>query len=67
MTVEKRAVRVDRGLMWKSIVVSLAMIVMFFVGWPVPKVAMVAGAVLLITRRVQPGERLSAASTGRCW
>ncbi len=52
--VEKRTVPVDRGLMWKSIVVALAMIVMFFVGWPVPKVAIVAGAVLLITRRVQP-------------
>jgi Na+/H+ antiporter NhaD/arsenite permease-like protein len=27
---------------------------MFFVGWPVPKVAIVAGAILLITRRVRP-------------
>ena len=47
-------VTVDRWLMWKAIVVALAMIVMFFVGWPVPKVALVAGAVLLITRRVDP-------------
>jgi Na+/H+ antiporter NhaD/arsenite permease-like protein len=47
-------VKVDRRLMWKSIIVALAMIVMFFVGWPVPKVAVVAGAVLLITRRVDP-------------
>jgi Na+/H+ antiporter NhaD/arsenite permease-like protein len=54
VTVEKRMLPVDRGLMWKSIVIALAMIVMFFVGWPVPKVAIVAGAVLLITRRVQP-------------
>jgi Na+/H+ antiporter NhaD/arsenite permease-like protein len=54
VNVEKLAVPVDRGLMWKSIVVALAMIVMFFVGWPVPKVAIVAGAVLLITRRVRP-------------
>jgi Na+/H+ antiporter NhaD/arsenite permease-like protein len=54
VTVEKRMLAVDRGLMWKSIVIALAMIVMFFVGWPVPKVAIVAGAVLLITRRVQP-------------
>ena len=52
--VEKRALPVDRGLMWKSLAIALAMIVMFFVGWPVPKVAIVAGAVLLITRRVQP-------------
>jgi Na+/H+ antiporter NhaD/arsenite permease-like protein len=54
VVVEKRAVRVDRGLMWKSLGIALAMIAMFFVGWPVPKVAIVAGAVLLITRRVRP-------------
>jgi Na+/H+ antiporter NhaD/arsenite permease-like protein len=30
------------------------MIVFFFAGWPVPKVAVVAGALLLITRRVKP-------------
>jgi Na+/H+ antiporter NhaD/arsenite permease-like protein len=54
VAVRKRAVPVDRGLMWKSILVALAMIVMFFAGWPVPKVAIVAGAILLITRRVQP-------------
>jgi Na+/H+ antiporter NhaD/arsenite permease-like protein len=54
VTVEKRDVRVRRGLMWKSLAVALAMIVMFFAGWPVPKVAIVAGAVLLITRRVRP-------------
>jgi Na+/H+ antiporter NhaD/arsenite permease-like protein len=52
--VEKRAVQVDRRLMWKAILVALAMLVMFFAGWPVPKVAVVAGAVLLITRRVDP-------------
>jgi Na+/H+ antiporter NhaD/arsenite permease-like protein len=54
VTVASRHVRVDRKLMWKAIIVSLAMIVMFFAGWPVPKVAIVAGAVLLITRRVDP-------------
>ncbi len=54
VNVEKRALPVDRGLMWKSLAIALAMIVMFFVGWPVPKVAIVAGAVLLITRRVRP-------------
>ena len=54
VAVEKRIVRVDRGLMWKSLAIALAMIVMFFVGWPVPKVAIVAGAILLITRRVRP-------------
>jgi Na+/H+ antiporter NhaD/arsenite permease-like protein len=52
--ISKQPVRVDRGLMWKSIVASLAMIVMFFAGWPVPKVAIVTGAALLITRRVDP-------------
>ena len=50
----KQAVRVDRGLMWKSIIAALAMIAMFFIGWPVPKVAIVTGAALLITRRVDP-------------
>ena len=54
--VAQRAVQVDRRLMWKSLAVSLAMLVMFFAGWPVPKVAIVAGAVLLITRRVDPGK-----------
>jgi Na+/H+ antiporter NhaD/arsenite permease-like protein len=54
VAVEKRAVSVDRGLMWKSIAIAFAMIVMFFVGWPVPKVAIVAGAALLITRRMRP-------------
>jgi Na+/H+ antiporter NhaD/arsenite permease-like protein len=52
--ISKQPVRVDRGLMWKAILASLFMIVMFFAGWPVPKVAMVAGAALLITRRVDP-------------
>ena len=50
----RRAIRVNQPLMWKSLVVSAGMIVFFFAGWPVPKVAIVAGAVLLITRRVKP-------------
>ena len=54
VTVASQRVRVDRKLMWKAIIVSLGMIVMFFAGWPVPKVAIVAGALLLITRRVNP-------------
>jgi Na+/H+ antiporter NhaD/arsenite permease-like protein len=49
-----RAVRVNRSLMWKSIAVSTAMIVFFFAGSPVPKVAVIAGALLLVTRRVKP-------------
>jgi Na+/H+ antiporter NhaD/arsenite permease-like protein len=47
-------VRLNRLLMWKSLAVSIAMIVFFFVGWPVPEVALVAGALLLITRRLKP-------------
>jgi len=54
VTVVERIVPVDRRLMWKSILASLGMIVMFFAGWPVPKVAVVAAALLLITRRVDP-------------
>ncbi len=52
--VEHRAVRVHRPLMVKSLLASAAMIALFFGGWPVPKVAVVAGALLLITRRIKP-------------
>ncbi|HEY2012930.1 MAG TPA: anion transporter [Bryobacteraceae bacterium] len=54
LEIEHHAVRVNRALMWKSLAASAAMIVFFFAGWPVPKVAVVAGALLLITRRVKP-------------
>ncbi|MEW6364205.1 MAG: anion transporter [Acidobacteriota bacterium] len=54
MTIERRPARVNRVLMWKAIAASVGMIVFFFLGWPVPKVALVAGALLLITRRVKP-------------
>ncbi len=47
-------VRVNRVLLAKALVVSGAMIGFFFWGWPVAKVAVVAGALLLITRRVKP-------------
>jgi len=40
--------------MWKSLAVALAMIVFFFLGTPIPKVAIVAGGFLLVTRRVRP-------------
>ena len=49
-----RAVRIHRALLWKAVLVSAAMIFFFFAGWPVPKVAVVAGALLLLTRRVKP-------------
>jgi Na+/H+ antiporter NhaD/arsenite permease-like protein len=54
VTLRYRRARVNRVLMWKSLVVSIAMVVFFFLGWPVPTVALVAGAVLLMTRRVRP-------------
>jgi len=54
LRLEHRPVRVHRALLWKSVLASAAMIVFFFAGWPVPKVAIVAGALLLITRRVKP-------------
>jgi len=54
LQVEHRAVRVNRPLLWKSLAVSAAMIVCFFAGMPVPKAAVIAGALLLITRRVKP-------------
>jgi len=57
--IEPPPVRVHRALAWKSTLVSAAMIVFFFAGWPVAKVALVAGAVLLVTRRVKP-ERIYA-------
>ena len=54
LAIEHRPVRVNRVLMAKSLAVSAAMIVCFFGGWPVPKVAVIAGALLLVTRRVKP-------------
>ena len=54
VVLECRRVRVNRVLMWKSLVASGLMILFFFIGWPIAKVAIVAGALLLITRRVKP-------------
>jgi Na+/H+ antiporter NhaD/arsenite permease-like protein len=54
VVLERRAVRLDRILLWKSLAVSAGMIVLFFSGWQVSKVALIAGAVLLVTRRVKP-------------
>jgi Na+/H+ antiporter NhaD/arsenite permease-like protein len=51
---DHRPVRFHAALLWKSVAVSAAMIVFFFAGWPVPKVAVVAGGVLLLTRRLKP-------------
>lgn len=49
-----RTVEIDRPLLVKSLIVTLGMVVFFFVGWPIAKVAIIAGALLLITRRVHP-------------
>jgi len=49
-----KSVEVDRILLVKSLAVTLAMVVFFFAGWPIGKVAIIAGALLLITRRVHP-------------
>ena len=54
MTIEHHAVTIDRVLLWKSLLAAVGMIVFFFAGWPVAEVALVAGALLLITRRVRP-------------
>jgi Na+/H+ antiporter NhaD/arsenite permease-like protein len=54
VVLELRQVRVNRVLMWKSLAASAAMIILFFIGWPVPKVAIVTGALLLVTRRIKP-------------
>ena len=54
LEVEHAPVRLHRALLWKSLAISAAMLASFFIGWPVPKVAVVAGALLLITRRLKP-------------
>lgn len=54
VALKRRAVRISRVLMWKSLAASCGMIVFFFAGWPVPKVALIAGALLLVTRRLKP-------------
>jgi Na+/H+ antiporter NhaD/arsenite permease-like protein len=53
-TFEPRPVRYHRGLVIKTLIVVFAMIVLFFAGQPVARVAIIAGAALLVTRRVKP-------------
>ncbi len=45
--------RHHRSLVIKSVLVAVAMMVLFFAGLPVAKVAIVGGALLLVTRRVK--------------
>ena len=52
--------RIHRALLIKSLVVSLIMIFLFFVGAPMPTVAIGAASFLLITRRIKP-EKVYAA------
>ena len=52
--VTPRAVPLDRALLAKSLAIALGMVIFFFLGWPITKVAIVAGALLLITRTVHP-------------
>ncbi len=54
--VVQSAPRYDRPLVIKSVLVTLAMVVLFFAGQPVAKVAIVGGALLLLTRRLHPEE-----------
>ncbi|HWC00278.1 MAG TPA: anion transporter [Bryobacteraceae bacterium] len=54
LQIEARPVRVHRPLVLKSLTDSIVMIIFFFAGWPVPKVALVAGAMLLVTRKIKP-------------
>jgi Na+/H+ antiporter NhaD/arsenite permease-like protein len=46
--------RVHRPLAWKSLTVSTLMLLGFFAGWPVAVVAIVAAALLLLTRKLKP-------------
>lgn len=47
---------VHKPLVIKTVLVVLAMVVLFFLGQPVAKVAIVGGALLLLTRRVSPAK-----------
>jgi len=47
-------IRVNRPMLWKAAAVSAGMVFFFFRGWPVAQTAIVAGAVLLATRRIKP-------------
>jgi Na+/H+ antiporter NhaD/arsenite permease-like protein len=54
LDVKHEQVRIYRALMVKSLAVAAAMIGAFFAGWPSPKAALLAGAILLLTRRIKP-------------
>jgi Na+/H+ antiporter NhaD/arsenite permease-like protein len=54
--VPRREVRLNRRLLIKSLVVSFGMVAAFFLGWPIAEAAIVAAALLLITRTVEPAQ-----------
>jgi Na+/H+ antiporter NhaD/arsenite permease-like protein len=54
LPLDYRVPHLNRILLWKSLTVSLGMVFFFFAGLPVSKVAVIAGALLLVTRRVKP-------------
>lgn len=51
--VETRPARYHRPLVLKSVAITLAMVVLFFLGQPIAKVAILGGALLLVTRRIK--------------
>lgn len=46
-------IRYHRPLVLKSLAILAGMIVFFFAGWPIAEVAILAGAFLLVTRRIK--------------
>lgn len=54
LEVPEQKVALDRLLLIKALTASVILFISFFAGVPVAKGAMVAGAVLLITRRINP-------------
>ena len=52
--VRTRTPRYNRALIAKSLAVTAAMVVLFFIGKPISEVAILGGALLLVTRRIKP-------------
>jgi Na+/H+ antiporter NhaD/arsenite permease-like protein len=50
---ESRAARYHPALVYKSVFITAAVVVLFFAGQPVAKVAILGGALLLFTRRIK--------------
>jgi Na+/H+ antiporter NhaD/arsenite permease-like protein len=46
--------RYHSAVVWRSVLTVLVMIVLFFLGLPIAQVAILAGALLLVTRRIKP-------------